>query len=301
MNRVATIPLQRIMSDAIQRSQASLAATQRQLATGKKASSLAALGTEAVRTLSARSLVTQQTAHADVARRLGTTLALYDSHLSSIETAGSDLLQALKVSVGTGEGAGVRDTIEAAFSAFRSALNATEAGEPMFSGSQPDLPFTPEKLEDLAGLDPAQAFTNDNVRASARVGNKLDVQFGLTASELGTDLMGAFRTLVEAGPISDRPTAAQIDAFKTAIGQIGDALNTVRGVSAGNGRRQAQMETLTTRAEQRNLLLQEVIGQNEDADLGQVAIDLAQQKTTLQASYSVFSQLSGLSLVNYLR
>ena len=49
------------------------------------------------------------------------------------------------------------------------------------------------------------------------------------------------------------------------------------------------------------LLLEGVIETNEDADLGQVALDLAQQKTMLQASYSVFSQLSDLSLVSYIR
>jgi flagellar hook-associated protein 3 FlgL len=47
--------------------------------------------------------------------------------------------------------------------------------------------------------------------------------------------------------------------------------------------------------------LKDIISQNEDADLGQVATDLATQKTVLEASFSVFSQLSGLSLVNYLR
>ena len=48
-------------------------------------------------------------------------------------------------------------------------------------------------------------------------------------------------------------------------------------------------------------MLSSVIEGNEDADLGQVAIDLAQQKTVLEASYSVFGQLSRLSLVSYLR
>jgi len=301
MTRVATIPLQRTLSGAIQRSQAALATTQQQLATGKKAPDLASLGTEAVRTLSARSLVAQQSAHADVAKRLGTTLSLYDAHISSIETAGSDLVQALKTTLGTDQGAGLQDSIQAAFNAFRSALNATEAGVPMFSGSQATAPFTPETLDDLVGLDPAQAFSNDDVRASARVGAGLDVGFGITASELGSGLLTAFRTLAEAGSIGDRPTAEQIDAIKAAIGQIGSGLDTVRGLSAGNGRKQAQMETLATRAEQRNLLLQDIISRNEDADLGQVAIDLATQKTTLEASYSVFGQLSGLSLVNYLR
>ena len=301
MTRVATIPLQRTLSEAIQRSQGALAATQKQLATGKKAPDLASLGTEAVRTLSARALVAKQTAHADVAKRLGTTLALYDAHISSIDTAGSDLLQSLKTAAGTNEGAGLQESITAAFNTFRSALNATEAGVPMFSGSQSAAPFTPEKLGDLVGLDPAGAFTNDNVRASARVGTNQDVQFGVTASELGTGMVSALRTLAEAGPIGAQPTPAQMDAIKTAIGQVGSALDTVRGINANNGRKQTQMDTLATRAEQRNLLLQDLIGQNEDADLGQVAIDLAQQKTTLQASYSVFGQLSGLSLVNYLR
>jgi flagellar hook-associated protein 3 FlgL len=55
------------------------------------------------------------------------------------------------------------------------------------------------------------------------------------------------------------------------------------------------------RAGDRSTLLQGIIQDNEDADLGQVAIDLAQQKTMLQASYSVFAQLSGLSLSSYLR
>ena len=57
MNRVATIPLQRTMADAIQRAQQKLATTQTTLATGKKAQDYASLGTEAVRTMSAHSML----------------------------------------------------------------------------------------------------------------------------------------------------------------------------------------------------------------------------------------------------
>ena len=92
-----------------------------------------------------------------------------------------------------------------------------------------------------------------------------------------------------------------METLKTALGQIDTALSGVREINAGNGRRQAQVETLATRAEERALILRDVISRNEDADLGQVAIDLAQQKAMLQASYSVFAQLSELSLVNFLR
>ena len=114
-------------------------------------------------------------------------------------------------------------------------------------------------------------------------------------------MLAAFRTLAEAGPIGAKPTAAQTEALKKAVGQIGTALGSVRAINGENGRKQAQLETLATRADQRGLIYKGIISRNEDADLGQVAIDIAQQKAVLEASYSVFSQLSGLSLVNYLR
>lgn len=302
MTRVATIPLQRTMAGAIQRSQQMLAVTQTRLATGKKAEDLAALGTETVRNLSAHTLVAQQDAHAKVAKRLDTTLAMYDANISSIESLGAGLHQQILTTIGTGEGAGLQDAIEAAFAQFRSALNAGEGSTPLFGGAQTDSPpFKPETLADTIGLDPAGAFGNDQVRASARVADGLDVEYGLLASELGTDMLAAFRALAEAGPITDKPDATQMDALRAVLGTLDVANKAVGAVNAGNGRRQAQVETLTTRAEERALLLRDVISRNEDADLGQVAIDLAQQKTMLEASYSVFSQLSGLSLLNFLR
>jgi flagellar hook-associated protein 3 FlgL len=48
-------------------------------------------------------------------------------------------------------------------------------------------------------------------------------------------------------------------------------------------------------------LLTGVIGSVEDADLGQVAIDISQRQTILQASYSVFAQLNSMSLANFLK
>ena len=67
MTRVATVPIQRNLSDAIQRNQQKLASSQIQIATGKKVTDYAGLGTEAVRTLSARTLIARHEAHADVA------------------------------------------------------------------------------------------------------------------------------------------------------------------------------------------------------------------------------------------
>jgi len=302
MSRVATIPIQRTLTEAIQRSQQKMAASQLQIASGKKANDYASLGTESVRTLSARTLVERHEAHATVAKRLETTLSLYDGSLSAIDTAASELRQGLLTAVGTQRSAGLQELAEGTFGQFRAAINATEGNVPLFAGSRTEAaPFTPATLASTAGVAPAVAFGNDTIRPSARVAEGQDVEFGIVASDLGPDIFMAFRTLAEAGTIGDEPTPAQMVALENAVALLDTGLKSLRAVSAENGRKQQQVETLGDRATERTILLKGMISDNEDADLGQVAVELAQHQTTLQASYSIFAQLTRLSLGDYLR
>jgi flagellar hook-associated protein 3 FlgL len=128
MTRVATISMQQTLFDAIGRSQARLAASQVQLATGKKAGDFAALGVEAVRTLSARSLVARQDAHSALCNRLGTTLAIQNSALTETDDAMTRLRTELMTAVGTGQAAGLQGAVEQAFQQFRLAMNTDEGG-----------------------------------------------------------------------------------------------------------------------------------------------------------------------------
>ncbi len=302
MTRVATVPLQQLLAGGIQSAQLRLTTAQKQLATGKRAPDFASLGTDGVRNISAHSLLARQKAYGAVSTRVGTTLLLYDNNISTIDTAASTLRQALLTVVGTGQSTGLTEAAKTAFDQFRAALNASVDGQPLFGGSQIEAsPFTAQSLADVAGVAPASLFANDDVRAGSRIAEGLDVQYGITASELGTDLVAAFKTLAEAGSFGPTPTAAQRTALNTAIAQIDTGLQTVRALGADNGRRQAQVEIAVTRASDRGDLLAEIISTNEDADLGQVSIDLSLNQTVLQASYSVFARLSGLNLGQYLR
>ncbi|MHA6720067.1 flagellin [Sphingomonas sp. RS6] len=301
MSRVATIPLQRTMASAIQTAQEKLAVTQKRLSTGKKASDFASLGTETVRNLSAHTLLSQQQSQSTVAKRVGTTMSLYQGHIEGIQTAVEDMREQILTAVGTGQSAGLQEAISSAFQQMRASLNASEGGTPLFAGSQTgSSPFTVATLADAATVPADQAFQDDDVLSTARVADGVDVTYGINASSIGKGLYEAFRTLAQAGDITDKPTDAQLTALQEAISKIDTGLGSLRAVNADNGRKQNQVEDLTSRGEQRALLLQQVIEDNEDADLGQVAVDLAQQKTVLEASYSVFSQLSSLSLVKYL-
>lgn len=301
MTRVATIPMQRTLSGAIQRSQQNLGASQLQLTDGKKAHDYAGLGIDAVRTLSARSMLAQQQSYQSVASRIGSTLSIYDAHLNQIDDTLSGLRTELMTALGTGDSPGIQDMIEGSFAEVRNALNASESGIPLFAGSQTnDLPMVPETLSDLAVMAPADVFINDQVRQSGRMGDGVDVEYGIVASDVGAKLVPAFQTLAAAGPFGDKLTDAQKIAISQALDELDNSLTDVRSVNAENGRKQNQVEMLQTRAKDREILLTDVIGSVEDADLGQVALDITQRQTILEASYSVFSQLSSLSLTQFL-
>lgn len=302
MTRIATIPLQHVMAGGITHAQELLQTSQTQLATRKKAPDFASLGTNGVRNLSAHSLQAQQTAYAGAATNVATTLSLYDVNINAIDTAASSLRTQIFTAVGTGQTPGLDASFKIAFDQVRASLNASVDGVPLFSGAQTGLdPLQPATFSAMAGLDPAATFANDDVRSVARVGDGVDIQYGITASDVGTKLLAAFRTLADAGPIGDSPTDVQKAALTKALGQLDVGLTQVRSVNADNGRRQAQVETQATRASERGDILSSLISASEDADLGQIAIDIAQNKSVLQASYSVFSQLAGLNLGAYLK
>ena len=301
-NRVATVPMQRSLFESIAVSQRKLGEVQQQMATGKKASDFASLGIETMRNLSARTLLARQEAQAAVGNRIGTTLSIMDSQMDGMAESLDKLRNGLLRAVGTGRADGLQEVVEEAFQRFRTGLNSDVAGQYLFAGSQTQTaPFAPPTLAACAGLPTASAFRNDAVTAEARVADGLDVTYGTTASAIGSELFGAFRTLAEAGTIGLTPTPAQLTAISEAVSQLNDGLKTLRAAHSENGRRQAQVESLTERASERTLILEKLVARNEDADMAEVASQLVQRQTSLEASYTLFSRLSNLSLINFMR
>lgn len=302
MTRVSTLTLQNTLVNSLQSNQASLADANLQLSTTKKVQDYAALGGNTARVLSASSMLAQQKAQSTVADRVNTTLGFYDTALNSIDSTASDLKTKLLKAIGDDDGSDLGSTIQSAFDAYRTALNTTEAGVPIFAGGQTgSAPFKPQSLSDLAGLaSPTDAFGNDNTHMSARLSENTDMQYGINASDMGTGLVEAFTTLNALGPFGDKLTDAQTQGLNQVMAQIDSGLAGVRAANGRNGDLQNQVETLGKRADDRSNLLTGVIGDAVDADLGQVATDISNRTTILSASYSAFDKLNNLSLLNYL-
>lgn len=300
MTRIATTALQMLQSDAVARAQERLAAAQTRLATGRKAESHAGLGTDAAISLSGRSLIAAQEGYASVSQRLQTRLSLVNSNLEAIDSAAMTLRNALVQTVGTGESPGLQEAIELAFGQVRAALNASGDKGYLFAGGGKGPPFAAATLSDLIGAPADTLFRSGEVRATARVADGVDLEHGLVARELGAGLVAAFRTLAEAGPLGARPTEAQMVALTEAMDQFQTGLQPLREQSSANGRRQVQLEQFEAQAIQRRTQIEELVGTAEDADLGEVAVEITQQQTVLEASYGVLARLSRLSLLNYL-
>lgn len=301
MTRIASLAMHRSLFDAIARAQKGIAQSQQQLATGKKASELSALGSEAARTLSSHAMRSRQQGYKDVASQLQSTCSLIDLHVDTIEQAATSLRTQLLKAVGTQDSTGLQGGIEEAFARVRDALNADEAGVPLFAGGQSQhKPYAPATLADTALIPAANAFRNGPVIATARVADGTDIAYGLLADDIASNVNDAFATLAASGPIAGKPTAAQLTAMTAAIDQLDRGLVTVREAQAENGRRWAQAETLGTRADDRMLILDRIISDQEDANMAEVASQLTERQSILEASYTVHARLARLSLVNYL-
>lgn len=301
MTRVTNLLMNQAMSASIQRTQSQMLDTQQQATTGAKSQTYAGLGADTVRSISANGLLSRTEAYASVATRVGTTLSLYDTGLTQLDSTVSTLRQNVLFAIGQGDTSALQSSIEAAFDEFKMALNTSESGVRLFGGSQTNAdPVKAGSLADLLTMTNADVLGGDDAVPSARLGDGVDVKYGTTAKAIGSDILDAFRTLAAAGPFGQKPTAAQSAALSAALSQLDNGIDAVRTANAENGRKQVQLDTLTQSAAARAVILKTAVGDAEDADMAQVAINLAQQKTALEASYSVFARLSDLSLVNFL-
>lgn len=302
MNRVATIPFQQTLSVAFQRSQQRANDLQLQIASGKSVQTYGDLGQLAPRNISAHAMLTRIEAYSDTAKSVGTTLSLYDAHLGRASDAGQSLKNKLLDALAIGESMGLDQEIENGFAAFTGAMNASEGGNPLFGGTNTaESPFRPETLGDLAAYDRNTAFANDSIRASATFLDGQNLKYGVVANAVGADLFDAFKTLASLGPLNGKLTDAQKSAINQAIGELDRGVDTVLGAQGVNGGNQTRLERLERQGEDRHILLSGIVGETEDANLAEIAGQLAQTRTMIEASYSVFSQLSRLSLTQYLR
>lgn len=304
MTRITTFVQNEMLRSSMMRNQRNVADALAQVTTGKRTTTYQGLGADVGRQVTTRNLQQREQAYSDAAGRAGATLEMYDTHLTHLQSQVMAFKDAIAGALALGEARGLDGAATQAFEALASTLNAKEGGVYLFAGGMTDrAPFAPATLDDLAALaTSADAFQNDQLRASARVGENSDVAYGLLADEVGTALADALRSFAAANspPIDGKLTEAQRTALSAIVGRIDAAANSIGKVQSANGQRQNQVELQGKTADERVTFLQGVIADIEDVDMAEAVTKLQQEQTALQASYQAFSQISRLNLLNFL-
>ncbi len=300
MARIATSGLQQNALDSIVRAQSRLAGLQEQLASGKKAKTFSDLGTDTVKTLSARNALDRLEAYRSSNKQLENTLNLYEFKYEQLSDLANNLKTQLSGAAGQSTGT-VQQEIVQAFNQFRTILLSEDAGFPMFLPPKGEgVAFRLNQFSDAVQTDD-QAFGPSAGKNRAIISEGVSIGYGNDARSIGSSLLAAFRELASQPPLSGTITPGQRTAIDNAINLIRQAETDVAAATGENGNNLRRLSDLETSASRRANTLNEAISKFEDSNLPELASKISQQKTLLETSYAAFSQLSNLSLINFLR
>ena len=324
MTRVSNFALQSFLQSQTLGVQQRLADLQIQASSGQRAQTYSGIAADA------HQLISLQVAQDQTAQYVKTNQSI-DSRLTSMESSVSDIFKAatdfrtLLLNAENNNNAGDL-SIDTEAANFRqqvaNLLNVQVDGRYLFAGTRTDM-----KPVDLNGwtvpptLTPpltlplptytAEYYKGDSQVMSAQIDTSLTISYGVTADNPAFEyLMRAAYYIQSAGP-----TPSQ-DEMETALSLINTALGTESGnatrgtlpltqdiadIQARIGTSRSSIDEANARHSDFTLYLKQNIADIQTVDVADTLTQVSSYTTQLQASYMTLSQLSQLSLLNFLK
>ncbi|HEY7978878.1 MAG TPA: flagellin [Rhizomicrobium sp.] len=308
IDRVGTNSQSQLLLTQIQQAELALTKTQTQVTSGMVSTDYAGIGNKTAMLEATRSAANRTTAY-----QSATTLALnqsnlQDSQMSSLSDLANQLRQAITTAVGDNDASTLMTTAQSIFDQASQILNSKDGnGNYLYGGDKNGQPpLTATSLNDLISMSSASnAFQNGTVANSVMVGDGQSVQVGMLASNIGTGLMQTLKDLADfnAGSNGNFSTgltdtqssflSGEIQTATTAATQINDA-------AAANGNINSQLTDASANQKTMSTLFGGFVSNIEEVDMPTAITQLNQNQVALQAALQVTSQLSQVSLLNYL-
>ncbi|MBL4803029.1 MAG: hypothetical protein JKY45_14185 [Emcibacter sp.] len=307
MTRVSSFGNQQVMLSSLMNNQARLFKDQEQITTGKKEANYSGFASE-VSTLLGSKTVFDQTkgylrASDHVDRFLRTNNIQMGSMLNNAEGIRDTMLEAIAQE----ETLALNELLGEAFTSMVSALNTNIGGIHVFSGGRSDVePVSGSKIADLvAAANVSDLFQNDQRRPSAKIGQNTLMEYGLLADEIAEEVFQVFKNIADfnvgpSGPLSGKLDATQITFLKNELATMDAAIENLRILEARNGTRQNNVENFIKEHENQKAFLEIFISDIEDADVAEAITRLNNDKVALEASYKITSQLTSISLLDFI-
>ncbi|MEY4249298.1 MAG: hypothetical protein RJA87_931 [Pseudomonadota bacterium] len=318
MDRVSTTNSYNVVLSGILRAQQAQNDANTQLSTGKKATDLRGFSSDSQTLVAARTVKVQTESYIKLNENLSRKLDTQNLYLTSTADAADNARQTLANAIANNSGTSLMETLKLQFSAAVDSLNGQHEGQYLFAGSQTSTrPVSATSMSALASpATVASIFQNDAEVQTSRLNDATSVTTGLTASDIGTDLMTVFKNIQDyyvantvtvpgppattTYPFGTSLTTAettflttQMQAFNAAHSGLTDraALNgaVANSVASTITSQKARVDTIDN-------MTSDLSGINEAETVSRLR--LAQQ--AVQAGAQVFLALKSSSLLNYL-
>ena len=307
MTRVASFSQSQSLLTGMLRNQADVFKAQQQVTTGKRAQDYKGIAADTSTLVTARALKEQADSFSRAGSRVAQALGTNDIQLGAIIDTARNMRQDILQALSSDDATGLPESLEQNFRLIASAINTKVGGGYIFSGSRVTTPpLAVETLDELAALPSAQdAFRNDQLKASARVAESLEMDYGVLADETTGPLMDWLRDLAifDAGPqggINGQLTPDHRTYLTNELARLDEAIQAIQSQQVTNGLKQQQIEQLGEQMRDRSVFLETFVSDIEDVNVAEAITRLQNDQTALEASYQAFSTLSNLSLIRFL-
>jgi flagellar hook-associated protein 3 FlgL len=306
IGNVSTLAQSQYMLSRIQQDEAALQNTQSQVATGFVSTTYGGIGNQTAALESAQTQGSLATGYVATAQLASNQVNLQDAQLSQLSSLASQLQQDITTAVANGNGGTLMSQAQNIFEQTVQILNSQDAnGNYIYSGGKTNTaPVTTTTMAQLMALPSAsQAFANGTQKASVQVGSNENVQVGVLASDVGTQLMQTLQDIANSNASSNfgtQLTSAQSTFLSNEIPNAQTASQTINDASGTNGEVYQQLQSAVTAQQSMSTLYQGFASDIQNVDMATASTNLSENQTALQAALEVTAQMGQLSLLNYL-
>ena len=284
-----------------------MADIQNQIGSGARAVDLKGFGGQAGALLSTQSLKAAADARSSVIDQLQARFDVQGAALQQVADGARALALSIRTAVSANDGRGIATDLELNFDSIVGALNQTWNGQPLFAGERQGRP--PIKIDTLQQLvnaaGPSDIFNEAAREQTIDMGTGAPIVLAKKASEMSQGLFDTMKTLQvmlnsSGGGIGQPISQAQQATLEAMAQQLDAQASSFDTESGRAGQVQAQFKTQSTQLQAQSDLLTKEIGDQRDADPAKLSIQLNLLMAQYQASAKTFSDLSKLTLLNYL-
>jgi flagellar hook-associated protein 3 FlgL len=280
---------------------------QRQVASGAKADDLRGYGAASAQLLNAQTLKASTDSQSSVISELLARFGVQQTALGQVADMATMLSQSISQALSSNDGRGLDTDLSIAFSNTVTALNETWNGQPLFAGERQGAgPIKISSLDQLvAATGPSDIYQEAARPQQIDLGTGTPITLAPKASDISQGLFDAMKQLQQLLTANGGTIGQPIDpALQTQLQTIAASLdkqaNTFTSAEGQAGQLQTRFESEATRLQERSDLLTTEIGNQKDADIAQVSVQLNLLTTQYQAAAKTFSDLSKLTLLDYL-